>query len=152
MPAFTVPSTLPEWAQTHMRRYLDTNGDDGHLWDASIRGGSGLVPTLLLATRQRKSGGYLTLPLIYGQTSTGYVIVASKGGAPRHPAWYHNLISDPNVQVQIKADRFAATAQTVVGEQRQELWEKMVTLYAPYAAYQTKATREIPVIVLERTV
>ena len=110
-----------------------------------------MIPTLLLATRRRRSGDYLTLPLIYGETEGGYVIVASKGGAPKHPAWYHNLVADPEIRVQVRADRFAARARTTAGSEREVLWGRMVMIYSPYADYQAKTAREIPVVVLERT-
>src|SRR5271170_6799107 len=98
---------LPDWIKDHRARYIATDGEDGYLWDASLGGGKGLVPTLLLATTGRKSGKVLTLPLIFGRSGSDYVVVASKGGAPAHPAWYLNLEANPLVQVQVKADKFA---------------------------------------------
>ena len=86
-------STLPDWAQEHMRNYLATDGVDGHIW----RG----VPTLLLTTVGCKSGASRMLPLIYGQDGDDYIIVASKGGFPEHPAWYNNLVAQPEVQVRL---------------------------------------------------
>jgi deazaflavin-dependent oxidoreductase (nitroreductase family) len=141
---------LPEWIQNHLRRYLATNGEEGYLWDASLGGGKGMVPTLLLTTMGRKSGRFLTLPLIFGESGSDYVVVASKGGAPAHPAWYLNLDASPDVQVQIKADRFKARARTASGAERTALWSKMVALYGPYADYQRKTERQIPVVVLSR--
>jgi len=85
MPDPYVPANLPDWIRDHVRRYVESDGADGHLWDASIGGGTGLVPTLLLTTVGRKSGRAITLPLIYGKAGDGYAIVASKGGAPTHP-------------------------------------------------------------------
>ena len=82
----------PDWIQDHIRRYLESNGADGHMWDLS---GPGLVATLLLTTTGRKSGKPQILPLIYGKNENGYGIVASKGGAPSHPAWYFNLTAHP---------------------------------------------------------
>jgi len=91
-------TSLPAWIQNHLDRYLATNGEDGYLWDASVGGGKGLVPTLLLTTTGRKSGKRLTLPLIFGRSGDDYVVVASKGGAPAHPSWYLNLASNPDVE------------------------------------------------------
>ena len=139
---------LPDWIKDHLARYIATDGADGYLWDASLGGGKGLVPTLLLTTVGRKSGKVLTLPLIFGQSGPNYVVVASKGGAPTHPAWYLNLQANPKVQVQVKAAKFAAHAHTAVGEERAALWAKMVEIYGPYAQYQTKTDRQIPVVVL----
>lgn len=141
---------LPDWISQHLARYVATDGEDGYLWDASLGGGKGLVPTLLLTTVGRKSGKELTLPLIFGPSGPDYVIVASKGGAPEHPAWYLNLQANPRVRVQVKADKFAARARTANTAERASLWPKMVEIYAPYAQYQTKTAREIPVVILTR--
>src|SRR5271168_993288 len=126
---------LPAWIADHLKRYLATDGADGYLWDASLGGGKGLVPTLLLTTVGRKSGKVLTLPLIFGRSGPDYVVVASKGGAPAHPAWYLNLQSNPELKVQVKAEKFKARAVTAGPEERAALWAKMVEIYAPYAQY-----------------
>ena len=135
-------STLPDWAQEHMRNYLATDGVDGHIW----RG----VPTLLLTTVGCKSGAPRMLPLIYGQDGDDYIIVASKGGFPEHPAWYNNLVAQPEVQVQVAADKFAARATTIGGQRRQKLWDIMAEIWPPYIDYQQKTDRHIPVVVLAR--
>ena len=145
----TKSSDLPDWIKNHLARYLATDGADGYLWDASLGGGKGLVPTLLLTTVGRKSGRVLTLPLIFGRSALDYVVVASKGGAPTDPAWYLNLQANPQVQVQVKAEKFAAHARTAQGDERATLWAKMVDIYGPYAQYQTKTPRQIPIVVLE---
>ena len=145
----TLPAGFPDWIRDHIRRYLATDGEEGHLWDASLGGGTGMVPTLLLTTTGRKSGKPLLLPLIYGEHDGTYVIVASKGGAPSHPAWYVNLAANPEVDVQVKAKRFRARARTASGDERKKLWDEMVGIYAPYTAYQANTEREIPVVVLD---
>jgi deazaflavin-dependent oxidoreductase (nitroreductase family) len=132
---------LPGWIADHLRRYQETNGADGHLWNG--------VPCLLLTTTGRKSGRSLTLPLIYGRDGERVVIVASRGGAPDHPAWYENLVAQPRVGLQIAADKFAATARTATGEERARLWHTMTQIWPAYDEYQAKTTREIPVVVLE---
>lgn len=141
-------SALPDWISKHLARYIATDGADGYLWDASLGGGRGMVPTLLLTTVGRKSGRELTMPLIFGLQGPNYVVVASKGGAPAHPAWYLNLESNPSVRVQVKAEKFAARAHTANATQRAQLWPKMVQIYAPYELYQTKTERQIPVVIL----
>ena len=141
---------LPGWIQDHMARYIATDGADGYLWDASLGGGKGMIATLLLTTIGRKSGKTLTLPLIFGQSGAEYVVVASKGGAPAHPAWYLNLQANPEVKVQIKGDKFTARARTANPQERAGLWPKMVAIYGPYADYQTKTDREIPIVILKR--
>jgi deazaflavin-dependent oxidoreductase (nitroreductase family) len=143
-----VSPKLPQWVQDHIRRYIATNGEDGHMFDLTAQGG-GKVPTLLLTTTGRRSGTALTLPLIYGESAGGYVIVASKGGHPQHPAWYLNLTATPEIQIQVKDKRMRAKARTATGAERTGLWQQMAKLYPPYTAYQAKTTREIPVVVLE---
>ena len=135
-------STLPDWAQEHMRNYLATDGANGHIW----RG----VPTLLLTTIGSKSGEERMLPLIYGEDDGDYVIVASKGGFAEHPAWYNNLIVQPKVQVQVAADKFSATALAIDGARRQELWNMMAEVWPLYIEYQQKTDRHIPVVALVR--
>jgi len=142
---------LPDWIQQHLSRYIATDGAEGYLWDASLGGGKGLVPTLLLTTTGRKSGNALTLPLIFGEFGTEYAVVASKGGAPTHPAWYLNLEANPEVKVQIKGDKFTARARTANATERSALWPKMVEIYGPYAQYQAKTDRQIPIVILQRT-
>ena len=137
-----MPSTLPDWAQEHMRNYLATDGADGHIW----RG----VPTLLLTTIGSKSGEERMLPLIYGEDDGDYVIVASKGGFAEHPAWYNNLVVQPQVQVQVAADKFSATAVAIDGARRQKLWNMMAKVWPLYIEYQQKTDRHIPVVALVR--
>lgn len=131
-----------EWVADHIRRYVETDGADGH-----IRNG---FPALLLTTRGRKSGQLRRTALYYGRDGDNYVVVASAGGADDHPLWYKNLTADPNVQVQVLADVFAARARTATPEERARLWPVMAAIYPPYDEYQTKTSREIPVVILER--
>jgi proline iminopeptidase len=146
---FSVPEDLPDWIREHVQRYLASNGADGHMWDSRERGGPGPLPTLLLVTRGRKSGRPLTLPLIYGESGGSYVVIASKGGAPSHPAWYVNLTANPDVSVQVGAKRFEATARTASGEERERLWKQLAAIFPPYETYQKSTSRQIPVVVLE---
>ena len=127
----------------HVRRYRETDGEVGHIW----RRGSKI---LLLTTKGRTTGEPRTTPLIYEQAGDRLVIVASKGGAPEHPGWYRNLVKEPQVQLQVKGDVFAARARTATGDEREKLWELAARQWPDYDTYQTKTDREIPVIVLER--
>jgi deazaflavin-dependent oxidoreductase (nitroreductase family) len=145
-----VPANLPPWIGEHLRRYVESDGAEGHMWDSTPVGGPGFLPTLLLTTIGRRSGQSVVMPLIYGEVDGRYVVVASKGGAPTHPGWYLNLVAQPAVEVQVGADRFRATARTATGEQRARLWQMMAAIYPPYKAYQAKTQREIPVVVLDR--
>ena len=145
----TVPADLPNWIRDHIRRYQESDGADGHMWDLSVAGGSGLVPTLLLTATGHKSGRERVVPLIYGEHGDAYVIVASKGGFPTNPAWYVNLTAQPEVKVQVAAKRFRARARTATGDERAALWQRMAAIYSPYIEYQKRTEREIPVVVLE---
>jgi deazaflavin-dependent oxidoreductase (nitroreductase family) len=135
-------SRPPGWQQEHARRYVATGGQDGHIWEG--------VPTLLLTTTGRRSGQARTTPLIYGRDGERYLIVASRGGAPTHPAWYENLSAQPEVQVQVMADRFKARARTASAAERATLWKTMAAIWPPYDEYQARTARQIPVVVLER--
>lgn len=128
----------------HVQAYLETDGERGHAW----RG----TQCLLLFTTGRKSGEERVLPLIYAEDDGRYVIVASKGGNPQHPAWYLNIRDgDGKAEIQVWGDRFAVTAHDAEGEERERLWEKMNGEWPDYTEYQKKTDREIPIVVLERS-
>jgi deazaflavin-dependent oxidoreductase (nitroreductase family) len=131
------------FGEEHVRRYIETDGEEGYTW----REGS---PILLLTTTGRKSGEEHTMPLIFGEADGSQVLVASRGGAPEHPGWYLNLEANPDVGVQVKADKFRARARTAEGEERERLWKAMNEIWPHYDEYQTKTTRQIPVVVLDR--
>lgn len=142
--------TGSDWAREHVERYRATNGADGHIWTGFD--GQGNFPCLLLTTTGRKSGEARTTPLIYGRDGDDYVVIASQGGRPVHPDWYLNLSAEPNIELQVAADIFTATARTAGAEDRARLWAMMAEIYPPYDAYQEKASavREIPVVILSR--
>jgi deazaflavin-dependent oxidoreductase (nitroreductase family) len=131
------------WFAEHVERYIATDGEDGHEWNGR--------PTLLLTTRGRRSGEAHTLPLIYGRDGDRLLIVASRGGAPNHPSWYLNLLADPEVEVQVKGDRFHARAHPAGPDEKPRLWGTMTTVFPDYAVYQTRTDRQIPVVILERS-
>ena len=108
------------------------------------------VPTLLLTTRGRTSGKLRRTALIYGRHGDGYVVVASNGGAKKHPSWYLNLTANPEVEVQVGAERFTARAVTASGE-KPELWRVMASIWPDYDGYQARAgaSRDIPVVILQ---
>ena len=130
------------WVDDHVRRYTESDGEDGHIWNG--------VPTLLLTTTGRRSGRSFTTPLIYGRHGDSYVVVASKGGAPRHPDWYMNLSENPEVGLQVAADRFTARARTADPDEKPAVWATMAEIWPEYDLYQTRTSREIPVVILER--
>ena len=137
------------WLQDHVRRYLATDGADGYWADFTAVGGPARAPNLILTVTGRRSGQPRTFGLIYGDIEGGYVIVGSKGGAPAHPAWYFNILDDPDVQVQIRERKFRARARVAEGEERAKLWAMMSGLYSGYADVQRKTDRIFPVVVLE---
>jgi F420H(2)-dependent quinone reductase len=113
------------------------------------RGGTMMkVPILLLTTRGRKSGKERTTPLMFTRDGDNLVLIASMGGAPRNPGWYHNL-QGQEAEVQIGREHRRVRARDAEAEERERLWAEMVSLYPSYADYQEKTTRRIPVVVLE---
>lgn len=135
------------WIDEHRQAYLE-DGTKGHLWDSTVVGGPGPVPCLLLFTVGRKSGKTSIMPLIYGEADGGYVIVASKGGAPSHPDWYFNLSARPQVELKVIERQFPALAETVHGERRAKYWDMMVGIWPDYVNYQKQTSREIPIVFL----
>ena len=126
----------------HVRRYVETDGEVGHLWNG--------VPALVLWTTGRRSGEPRATPLIYGTSGDDVVVVASKGGAPEHPGWYRNLDADPAVEVQVGADRYAGRARTAAGDERADLWRTMTDIWPDYDSYQARTDRQFPIVVIER--
>ncbi|MDQ8044848.1 MAG: nitroreductase family deazaflavin-dependent oxidoreductase [Solirubrobacteraceae bacterium] len=127
----------------HVQRYLDTDGEDGYHW----RNGTTI---LLLFTKGRKTGEERTNALIFQPAGDAFTVIASKGGAPEPPAWFLNLEADPDIEIQVKGDRFPVHARVATPEEKPAMWAKMVEAWPDYDAYQQKTDREIPVVVLER--
>jgi deazaflavin-dependent oxidoreductase (nitroreductase family) len=127
----------------HVERYEATDGEEGHDW----RKGSTVG---ILTTTGRKSGEQRKNPLIYGRHGDDFLVVASKGGWPHPPAWYVNLKENPEVEFQVKGDKFKARARDATPEEKPELWKTMTEQWPEYDAYQERTEREIPVVVLER--
>ncbi len=130
------------FGQEHVKRYVETDGAEGHDW----RGAS----VLILTTAGRKSGKPRSTPLIYTRHGDDYVVIASKGGSPVHPAWYLNLEAEPEVGVQVWGEKFRARARTATAEEKPELWRTMTESWPAYDEYQRNTERNIPVVVLER--
>ena len=131
------------WVAKHVRQYVETNGSKGHRWNG--------VNTLLLTTRGRRSGKLRRTALIYERDGDAYVVVASSGGSKRHPAWYLNLVANPEAQVQVGPETFTGTARTAGPGDRTRLWSKMNAIWPDYGKYQKRCRREIPVVLLERS-
>jgi len=127
----------------HVRRYRETNGEEGYIWNG--------VTALIVTTKGRKSGEDRVIPIIFTQVDDVQVIIASKGGAPSHPAWYLNILDEPRVKVQIKGEEFDAIARTAESSERERLWAAACENWPAYDTYQSRTTRKIPVVVLERS-
>lgn len=108
-------------------------------------------PVVMLTMRGRKTGALRKVPLMRVEHDGTYAAVASKGGAPEHPVWYGNLLADPHLTLQDGTESWPAVAREIDGAEREEWWERCVAAYPPYAEYQTKTDRLIPVLLLERT-
>ncbi|MEV4458782.1 nitroreductase family deazaflavin-dependent oxidoreductase [Microbispora sp. NPDC049633] len=130
------------FGQEHVKRYIETDGEVGHDWEGTT--------VAILTTRGRKSGQPRSTPLIYQPYGDAYLVVASKGGADEHPLWYRNLQADPEVEFQVRGDRFKARARTATPEERPDMWRTMTATWPAYDEYVTKTDREIPVVVIER--
>jgi deazaflavin-dependent oxidoreductase (nitroreductase family) len=126
----------------HVRVYRETAGKHGYDW----RGAT----ILLLTTTGRSSGEQRTTPLIHRVDGDRWVVVASKGGAPEHPAWYENLLADPTATIQVNGDTVPVYARVAEGDERTRLWSLMLEQWPAYDGYQGKTDREIPVVILER--
>jgi deazaflavin-dependent oxidoreductase (nitroreductase family) len=136
------------WIQEHIELYR-TDPEKAHMWDSGPLGGPGLLPTLLLTTKGRKSGEPRSLPLIYGTAGDSYVVIASKGGMPKHPLWYTNLEANPECELMVGAKSVKARARVAEDAEREEIWARMAELYPPYNDYQKATERTIPVVVLD---
>ena len=144
----SAPTELPGWITDHIDLYLE-DPDKGHDWDSTSIGGPGVLPILLLVTKGRKSGQTRMVPLIYLRVGAGYAVIASKGGASTHPAWYLNLVGQPECEIRVRHDHYDVTARLAEGDERETIWQQMAEIYPPYDDYQAATDRAIPVVVLE---
>ncbi len=110
----------------------------------------GWAPLILLTTTGAKTGQRRIIPLMYVSDGDRVLAIASKGGSPKHPLWYHNLLAHPEVTVEVGSEKFDATARVLTGEERERAFARAAEVFPPYAEYQKKTPREIPVIALER--
>ena len=108
------------------------------------------APMMLLTTTGARSGQQRTTPLVHTRDGEDIVVLASKAGAPSHPAWYHNLVANPEVTVELGTEKFAARARVATGDERERLYAAQAKLMPNFAEYQQKTTRQIPVVVLKR--
>ena len=134
-----------QWVRDQVEEYEASGGQRANtLFDTGL-------PVIIVTTRGSKTGKIRKFPLMRVEHDGSYALVASKGGAPTHPEWYHNLQASPEeVTIQDGPAPFDVAVREVSGDERSEWWERAVTTFPPYAEYQTKTDREIPVFVASR--
>jgi deazaflavin-dependent oxidoreductase (nitroreductase family) len=137
-----VPSPA-KWVRDQVEAYERTDGAEGGTLNSK--------PVIILTTRGAKSGKLRKTPLMRVEHDGKYAVVASKGGAPSHPVWYHNVVADPHVQLQDGARKWDMIAHEATGEEKAQWWQRAVEAWPDYAEYQKKTDREIPLFVLEPT-
>ena len=130
-----------QWVRDQVEQYESSGGTEG----TTLRG----LPVIILTTRGAKSGKIRKTPLMRVEHDGRYAIVASLGGAPNHPVWYHNVVAQPQVRLQDGPTVRDMTAREVTGAEKAEWWDRAVAAFPDYADYQKKTDREIPVFVLE---
>jgi deazaflavin-dependent oxidoreductase (nitroreductase family) len=141
VPGLDSPIDASLLGEAHVRLYRETNGEKGYVWNG--------VPILLVTSKGRRSGEARTIPIIFTPYGESWVIIASRGGSPTHPAWYLNVLDEPRVEVQVKADRYEALARTAVSPEREKLWAEANKSWPRYELYQSRTERQIPVVVLD---
>ncbi|MER8016823.1 nitroreductase family deazaflavin-dependent oxidoreductase [Streptomyces griseoluteus] len=132
-----------QWVRDQVERYESSGGTEGNtLLDTGL-------PVIILTTRGNRSGKLRKTPLMRVEHDGKYAVVASVGGAPKHPVWYFNVKADPTVELQDGPRKREMRAREVTGDEKARWWERAVAAFPPYAEYQEKTDREIPVFVLE---
>ena len=134
-----------QWVRDQVERYEATGGQE-----ANILRGRPEWPIVVITSRGAKSGKLRKNPVMRVEKDGVYAAVASKGGSPEHPVWYYNFLAHPEVDLQDGPEPHTYVARVVEGAERAEWWERCVAQFAPYAEYQEKTDREIPLFLLER--
>ncbi|MFF8913128.1 nitroreductase family deazaflavin-dependent oxidoreductase [Streptomyces sp. NPDC015032] len=130
-----------QWVRDQVELFEGSGGTEG----TTMRG----LPVIILTTRGARSGKIRKTPLMRVEHRGTYAVVASQGGAPKHPVWYHNIAADPRVELQDGPVRQDMNAREVTGEEKALWWQRAVEAFPDYADYQLKTDRQIPVFVLE---
>jgi deazaflavin-dependent oxidoreductase (nitroreductase family) len=136
------PSTQ-QWVRDQVELIESSGGTEG----TSLRG----MPVIVMTNRGVKSGKLRKTPLMRVEHDGVYAVVASQGGAPKHPSWYFNLLADPHVELQDGPVKKDYLAREITGDEKREWWRRAVDAFPPYREYQAKTRREIPVLLLEPT-
>ncbi len=137
-----VPSTM-DWVREQIEAYEASGGKEA----ATLRETG--IPIIVVTMRGKKSGAVRKIALMRVEHEGSYALVASKGGAPSHPGWYHNIAADNQVMIQDGPEPFMTTARLVAGEERAAWWERAVAVFPTYEDYEAKADREIPIFVTD---
>jgi len=138
-----------DWMTQHRQMYLRSGGTQGHIMDLTAVGAHPFGTHCLIKYTGRKSGNVFITPLCYGAIGGEVVIVASKGGADEHPAWYLNIRDSEEVEFQIAAQAFRASWREPSGDERKKVWDFMVSCYPFYANYQASTQRQIPLVMMK---
>ena len=135
-----------EWVRDQVELYEGSGGAEGlTLRDTGL-------PVIIVTNRGRRTGAIRKTPLMRAVDGKNYILVASRGGAPKHPVWYHNLKAEPNVEIRDEAEVYSMRVREVVDSaERKRLWDIAVAAYPPYQEYQDKTDRVIPVFIAEAT-
>jgi deazaflavin-dependent oxidoreductase (nitroreductase family) len=133
---------MPDWNTQIIDEFRANAGKVGGNFEGS--------PILLLHTAGARSGLERVNPMMYQQVGDDVAVFASKGGAPTNPDWYHNLVKNPSVEAEIGTDTLPFTARVAEGDERERIWAAQKSAYPGFAEYETKTTRQIPVIILTR--
>lgn len=147
--AAEIRGTRKDFMTEHREMYLRSGGAQGHIMDISAVGGHAFTTHCMIRYVGRKSGKVFITPLIYGDIGGEVVIVASKGGADEHPAWYLNIRDSEHVDVQVATQAFRATLREPGGAERERVWAFMVEVFPSYAAYQASTERKIPLVMMK---
>ena len=134
-----------KWVRDQVERFEATDGKE-----ANTLPGRPDWPIVVITSKGAKSGKLRKNPVMRVEKDGVYAAVASKGGAPDHPTWYHNFLAHPEVDLQDGAEKHTYRVRVAEGEERAQWWERAVSVYSPYAEYQEKTDRQIPVFILER--
>ena len=147
--AAAIRETRKDWMSEHRATYLRSGGTKGHVMDLAGVGGHGFTTHCLIKYVGRKTGRVFITPLIYGDIGGEVVVVASKGGADEHPAWYLNIRDSATIDVQIAGQAFRMAWREPEGEERAKVWAFMVDVFPSYARYQASTGREIPLVMFK---
>ena len=144
-----IRATRTDFMTEHRAMYLRSGGAEGHVMDITAVGGHPFTTHCLIRYVGRKSGKVFITPLIYGDIGGEVVIVASKGGADEHPAWYLNIRDSDQVEFQIATQAFRGTWREADGAERDRVWAFMVEVFPSYARYQESTERRIPLVMMK---